>query len=288
MAYSLPAYSVELDFNDLLTGAGTPSTDPSSPVSSYPSSPASSPITQSDESHIPRPSNAYIIFRSEFVALNKESLSKTQQKASKLAGAAWRELPKESQDYYRDLAKQRKEEHARAHPGYKYKPHRSKRGKKADGRKKTDVPHAQISMDGQRFYHSLQLLSPLCPGFFSLSLTLLYTPSILDHSPPPASLSSIQPEVPWIEEPGAFSIDNMNENEDLRELLMRTYSLDSSYLNMIYDQLGGSLYNEWGSMSDPGYPAADNPMNYSPLLPSLSSMASDEMERVFHNSLRPY
>ncbi|PBK66119.1 hypothetical protein ARMSODRAFT_852132, partial [Armillaria solidipes] len=79
--------------------------------------------------HIPRPSNAYIIFRSEFVALNKESLSKTQQKASKLAGAAWRQLPKESQDYYRDLAKQRKEEHARAHPGYKYKPRRSKLGK---------------------------------------------------------------------------------------------------------------------------------------------------------------
>lgn len=53
---------------------------------------------------------------------------------------------------------------------------------------------------------------------------------------------------------------------------------------MIYDQLGGSLYNEWGSMSDPGY----NPMNYSPLLSSLSSMASDEMEPVFHNSFGPY
>ncbi|KAK0475807.1 high mobility group box domain-containing protein, partial [Armillaria novae-zelandiae] len=76
--------------------------------------------------HIPRPSNAYFIFRSEYVAIHKKSLSKTQQTASKLAGAAWHELPKESQDYYRELAKQRKEEHARAHPGYKYQPRRSK------------------------------------------------------------------------------------------------------------------------------------------------------------------
>ncbi|KAK0235023.1 hypothetical protein EDD85DRAFT_909646 [Armillaria nabsnona] len=293
--------------------------DASSPVSSYPSSPASSPATQSDGPHIPRPSNAYIIFRSEFVALNKESLSKTQRKASKLAGAAWRKLPKENRDYYRDLAKQRKEGHARAHPGYKYKPRRSKRGKKADGRKKTDVPQAQISMDGQRFYHSPPTPIPTVPGVLQpqtdpvvssvgLSHQIFMTngngngngnesftgfatvhamcpPQILDHSPPPASLSSIQPEVPRIEGPGAFSIDDMDENEDLRELLMRTYSLDSSYLNMIYDQLGGSLYNEWGSMSDPGY----NPMKFAPLLSSLSSMASDEMEPVFnHNSFGPY
>ncbi|PBK66072.1 hypothetical protein ARMSODRAFT_856118, partial [Armillaria solidipes] len=76
--------------------------------------------------HIPRTSNAYIIFRSEFVALHKESLSKTQQKASKLAGAAWRQLPKERQDHYRAIANKKKREHALAHPGYKYNPRRSK------------------------------------------------------------------------------------------------------------------------------------------------------------------
>ncbi|KAK0234986.1 hypothetical protein EDD85DRAFT_841357, partial [Armillaria nabsnona] len=155
MAHSLSAYGFEANFNGLLTqaSADTPSTDASTLVSSYPSSPASSPSTQSDEPHIPRPSNAYIIFRSEFVALNKESLSKTQQKASKLAGAAWRRLPKEIQDHYKGLAKERKEEHARAYPGYKFKPRRSKRGKKVDGRKKTGASVAQISMDEQSFYH---------------------------------------------------------------------------------------------------------------------------------------
>ncbi|KAK0495770.1 high mobility group box domain-containing protein, partial [Armillaria luteobubalina] len=78
--------------------------------------------------HIPRPLNAYIIFRLEYVTIHKNFLSKTQQTASVKAGAAWHELPKESQDYYRELAKQRKEEHERTYPGYKYQPRRSKCG----------------------------------------------------------------------------------------------------------------------------------------------------------------
>ncbi|KAG7440757.1 HMG-box, partial [Guyanagaster necrorhizus] len=73
--------------------------------------------------HVPRPPNCFMIFRSEFLALHSDE---TQTKASKLAGAAWRKLPKERKDHYKELAKDRKEDHARAHPGYKYKPRRSK------------------------------------------------------------------------------------------------------------------------------------------------------------------
>ncbi|KAK0475784.1 high mobility group box domain-containing protein, partial [Armillaria novae-zelandiae] len=76
--------------------------------------------------HIPRPSNAYIIFRSEFVALHKATLSKAQQTASKMAGAAWHQLPKERQDHYRELADKRKREHALRYPGYKFNPRRSR------------------------------------------------------------------------------------------------------------------------------------------------------------------
>ncbi|KAK0475596.1 hypothetical protein EDD18DRAFT_1089785 [Armillaria luteobubalina] len=91
----------EENFNELLTDAETPSSDAATPVSSYPSSPASSSSALSKKHHIPRPSNAYIIFRSQFVAINKEILSKAQQTASKMAGVAWRQLPKEKQDHYR-------------------------------------------------------------------------------------------------------------------------------------------------------------------------------------------
>lgn len=52
---------------------------------------------------------------------------------------------------------------------------------------------------------------------------------------------------------------------------------------MIYDQVGGSLYNEWGSGSDQDSPAA---VTYSPLL--SSPMANDATEPVFPNSFGPY
>ncbi|PBK89599.1 hypothetical protein ARMGADRAFT_1167371 [Armillaria gallica] len=66
--------------------------------------------------------------------------------------------------HYKGLAKERKEEHARAYPGYKYKPRRSKRGKKADGRKKTGASVAQISMDEQSFYHPSPNSTAAAPG----------------------------------------------------------------------------------------------------------------------------
>ncbi|KAK0199750.1 hypothetical protein DFS33DRAFT_189742 [Desarmillaria ectypa] len=306
MARSLSAYSFELDCDGSLTEAGTPSTDTSTPVSSY----TSSPTTQSDEPHIPRPSNAFFIFRSEFLALHKESLSKEQQKASVLAGAAWRNLPEERQAYYKELARRRREDHARDHPGYKYRPRRSKRGKKADGRKKIDAPQVQIRLDTQSFYYppSISIATasgvpqPLDPILSSVDLSnqpfittgnqisfatnqAMYPTQSLYHTPPLASVSSAEPDAPHIEE-----LDpTMHENENLHEFLTRLYNSDPSYLNMmIPGQLDRSLYNEWGSVSDLGYPAADDHMNYSPLLPSLSSMTSDGTGDVFSDLFGSY
>ncbi|KAK0443124.1 uncharacterized protein EV420DRAFT_1067299, partial [Desarmillaria tabescens] len=101
------------------------------------------PTSQSDEPHIPCPSNCFLIFRSEFLALHKEpSLSQKQTKVSVLA-AGWSKLPKERQAHYKELARCRKEDHARKHPGYIYKPRRSKGEKKAHGRKKTNASQTQ-------------------------------------------------------------------------------------------------------------------------------------------------
>ncbi|KAK0216830.1 hypothetical protein IW262DRAFT_149463 [Armillaria fumosa] len=246
MAYSMSAYGFEANFNELLTDAETPSSDAATPVSSYPSSPASSLSTLSDEPHIPRPSNAYIIFRSEFVALHKETLSKTQQTASKMAGAAWRQLPKERQDHYRQLADKRKREHALAYPGYKFNPRRSRRGKKAGGRKKTSAPVAPGSMEAQSFYHPSpnsiaavpEVLPPLDPTSFSLNSShRLSTTTVNEISPifdtnqamylmqssyhpaPPAASPFDSPGFPQL---NAFSPEPtvmMNENEGLNQFL---------------------------------------------------------------------
>ncbi|KAK0199722.1 hypothetical protein DFS33DRAFT_187262 [Desarmillaria ectypa] len=256
MAHSLSAYTTndrfDLDLNASLTEARTPSTDASTPVSSYTSSPVLSPTTQSDEPHIPRPSNAFIIFRSEFLAFHKESLSKGQQKASKLAGAAWRELSKERQAHYKKLAKIRKEDHERAHPGYKYKPRRSERGKKAGGcKKKVDVPQAQISMGAQSFYHPPPISIATASGVpqpLDLILTsvdlsnqpfittgneisfatnqAMYPAQSFYHPSPPAASPFVPPGVSHIE---AFntSLDTtimMNENKGLHEFFMISYN----------------------------------------------------------------
>ncbi|SJL09063.1 uncharacterized protein ARMOST_12439 [Armillaria ostoyae] len=298
MAHSLSAYGFEANFNGLLTQASaeTPSTDASTPVSSYPSSPASSPSTQSDEPHIPRPSNAYIIFRSEFVALHKESLSKTQQKASKLASAAWRQLPKERQDHYRAIANKKKREHALAYPGYKYKPRRSSRGKKVDGRKKTGASVAQISMDEQNFYHrspnsiaaAPEVLQPLEPIYSSVDLShqpfvttvdeispvfdanqVMHLMQSLYHPPPPSVSPFDSPGFPQL---NAFSPDTtvmMNEDGGFYQFLM-TPDPDPSFLDLFGVYPGGAweLASSTSDLPDltthesMGYPVTASPEDY--------------------------
>ncbi|KAK0216832.1 hypothetical protein IW262DRAFT_1495650 [Armillaria fumosa] len=254
----MSAYGFESNSNEVLTQAEPSSTDAATPVSSYPSSPASSPSTLSDEPHIPRPSNAYIIFRPEFVALHKETLSKTQQKASKFARAAWRQLPKEIQNHYKGLAKERKEQHARAYPGYKYNPRRSRRGKKSDGRKKTSASVAKISMNEQSFYSpppnsivaAPEVLPPLDPIAFSVDSShrlfmttvneispifdanqALHLTQNLYHPPPPAASPFDSSEFPQL---NAFSPEPtamMNENGGFQQFLM-TPDPDPSFLDL--------------------------------------------------------
>ncbi|KAF8632760.1 hypothetical protein AX15_001698 [Amanita polypyramis BW_CC] len=73
--------------------------------------------------HIPRPANAFFIFRkkyaSEFKALTTCS---NQSVVSANAGKAWHALTSEEKNHYTMLAEIVKEEHAKKYPGYAYKP----------------------------------------------------------------------------------------------------------------------------------------------------------------------
>ncbi|KAJ7781869.1 high mobility group box domain-containing protein, partial [Mycena maculata] len=81
---------------------------------------------------IPRPKNSFIIFRTEFARLHRNprgSRSKTDVKVlgrtvSGKAADAWRELPPEQKQRYQRLAELEKEQHAREHPDYQYRPRR--------------------------------------------------------------------------------------------------------------------------------------------------------------------
>ncbi len=59
-------------------------------------------------------------------------------------------------------------------------------------------------------------------------------PQILDHSPPPASLSSIQPEVPRIESPGPFLSTIWMKTKTFASCLTGTYSLDVRHKFYLY------------------------------------------------------
>lgn len=110
---------------------------PSSPSSSLPSSspqkiPSPLPFTSPQKpaprlrsgNRIPRPRNAFMIFRSEFWATAK--ISKTvehdHRHISRIIGHCWNQLTEEEKAVWRRRAEQEKIEHQIKYPGYRFSP----------------------------------------------------------------------------------------------------------------------------------------------------------------------
>lgn len=74
--------------------------------------------------HIPRPPNAFMIFRSDL--WNKEKIKSTVERdhrqISRIAGSLWNSLGDAERAPYHQLADEAKKEHARKYPQYKYSP----------------------------------------------------------------------------------------------------------------------------------------------------------------------
>lgn len=82
--------------------------------------------------HIPRPSNAFIIFRSELWKFDVGSGGAEQdhRQISRIAGIRWKQLDEETKEEYRRRAREAKAEHERMYPGYKYAPTGKRKVKK--------------------------------------------------------------------------------------------------------------------------------------------------------------
>ncbi|KAF8528189.1 high mobility group box domain-containing protein, partial [Hysterangium stoloniferum] len=77
------------------------------------------------ESHIPRPSNSFFLFRTDFVSkLPAGGIASGNKTLSKLAGDAWKSLPPNKKTYWEEKAHEIREEHARKYPTWRYKPRR--------------------------------------------------------------------------------------------------------------------------------------------------------------------
>ncbi|TFY75020.1 hypothetical protein EWM64_g8993 [Hericium alpestre] len=101
-------------------GSLTPS--PSSYSPDLPETPKR--VSRRGPDHIPRPPNAFMIFRSKFVAEAKEikTIERDHRHVSRIVASAWKMLPSEQRKVFEDLARDAKAAHALRYPNYRYKP----------------------------------------------------------------------------------------------------------------------------------------------------------------------
>lgn len=80
------------------------------------------------EPHIPRPLNAFFIYRRDVNKKMKATSKQSHQQAdvSKAVAAQWQEEPPEVRMEYQQLAKEAQEEHQRMYPNYRYNPGQKK------------------------------------------------------------------------------------------------------------------------------------------------------------------
>ncbi|KZT40707.1 HMG-box, partial [Sistotremastrum suecicum HHB10207 ss-3] len=85
-----------------------------------------------DTTHVPRPANAFIIFRRYYTNnVHKPGTVDTSKSTlSRIIGEAWNALDPEQRKPFDDAAKREKAAHALKHPEYQFKPIHSKRPKK--------------------------------------------------------------------------------------------------------------------------------------------------------------
>ncbi|KAG5636438.1 hypothetical protein H0H81_008083 [Sphagnurus paluster] len=74
--------------------------------------------------HVPRPRNAFILFRCDFVRQGKvpRDVEKDHRNISRIAGSVWREMTDEDKAPWVEMAEQEKDRHSKTYPGYRYTP----------------------------------------------------------------------------------------------------------------------------------------------------------------------
>ncbi|KAK7014625.1 HMG box domain-containing protein, partial [Favolaschia claudopus] len=97
-------------------GSSDGGVEPTNPVSSTPA-----PMT---EQHIPRPPNAFILFRSCFVRAGAvpADVEPSHSSLSSIAGLIWAKLPAPEKELWHRKAKEEREKHRERFPGYAFRP----------------------------------------------------------------------------------------------------------------------------------------------------------------------
>ncbi|QRV91619.1 HMG (high mobility group) box protein [Ceratobasidium sp. AG-Ba] len=79
--------------------------------------------------HIPRPRNAFILYRTWYVKQDfLAGVENDHREISRIVGKIWKGLSESERDYWRVAAQKEKREHALKHPNYKYSPNSRRDG----------------------------------------------------------------------------------------------------------------------------------------------------------------
>ncbi|KAG6812321.1 hypothetical protein H0H92_003405 [Tricholoma furcatifolium] len=88
--------------------------------------PSSSPISTptSDPRKVPRPSNAFMLYRSDFLKrkIIPPNVEHRQQNLSRIIGQCWNLLPAKEKELWQERAREALIKHRKDHPGYKFTP----------------------------------------------------------------------------------------------------------------------------------------------------------------------
>ncbi|KAI9570824.1 hypothetical protein HD554DRAFT_316698 [Boletus coccyginus] len=171
-----------------------------------------------DPSWIPRPRNAFIIFRCEYSREHAQSSQESQndhdsnsasvKTLSKRAAEAWKQLSPAEKDRYKELADKEREEHARLYPHYRFRPMK----RQVSGASKSSCERSQ---------------SPVAAPVERLPVPSTYMPSVLATAPEKpcsnpsveraeASASMPQVTAPPSGEPSSYYIDQARTNPEVR------------------------------------------------------------------------
>lgn len=83
---------------------------------------------EGNKGHVPRPMNSFMLYRSAYAERAKQFCKENNhQVVSQVTGASWPLEPKEVRGLYENYALLERDNHAAAHPEYKFAPNKSKR-----------------------------------------------------------------------------------------------------------------------------------------------------------------
>ncbi|THH30598.1 hypothetical protein EUX98_g3573 [Antrodiella citrinella] len=101
------------------------------------------------ENHIPRPPNAFILFRSSFIKgqVVSSEVETNHSTLSKIVGLTWAKLPHEEREKWHAMAKIAHEEHKRKYPEYAFRPLHSKAELLVEGKKGGELSEAIAEFD---------------------------------------------------------------------------------------------------------------------------------------------